>query len=236
MQRTLERVRETALRSDALPERWLDGLDDRVQNFGEICRVVMHSHNIVVHVSGALPGSRSVVMSNHLSYLDPLIISAFVPAVPIAKSEVEAWPIVGPAAQRFGVLFTQRTRPEQGATVLRCCLRALDRGVSILNFPEGTTSFGETVLPLKRGLFGIARRAQAPVVPTVLRFEDRAMCWVGDQGFIPHYAGLLRREQTVTHLAFGDPIPPQNFDSPEALRDATRNAMMALRRSHFGER
>jgi 1-acyl-sn-glycerol-3-phosphate acyltransferase len=231
---TLDRTRAAAQGLEGLPTAWLEGLHRRVETFSRLTRAVIASHGIEVEVIGNRPPSPSVVMSNHVSYLDPLLLTAHFPAVPIAKSEVEAWPVVGAAAHRFGVIFVHRTRPEQGATVLRRCHRALQAGVSILNFPEGTTSFGETVLPLKRGLFAVAQWTKAPVVPAVLRFDDRDMCWVGDEGFVPHYFRLLGRPVTRARLVFGDPLESDGWDTPEALRDATRWAMLELRRRHFG--
>nr|MBS0019499.1 1-acyl-sn-glycerol-3-phosphate acyltransferase [Gammaproteobacteria bacterium] len=73
-----------------------------------------------------------------------------------------------------------------GAEVLRRSLRVLQQGVSVLNFPEGTTTLGNAVLPFRRGIFGLAPITGVPVIPIALRFEPPGMAWVGNAYFVSH--------------------------------------------------
>ncbi|MEM1023636.1 MAG: lysophospholipid acyltransferase family protein [Myxococcota bacterium] len=221
-------VRTAARTRAALEGAWIETLPERIKVLAQVSREIMEGHQVELEVEGPQPRAGSLIACNHLSYLDPLIIMAVVPAMPIAKGEVADWPLIGAGARDTGVVFHQRTRVEQGATVLRQMIRALRAGVSVLNFPEGTTSFGEMLLPFKRGMFGVARIAEAPVVPSHLCFDDRTMCWVGDQGFVPHYLDLLSRPVTRGRLVFGEPIDPRAYPSAEALSHASLSAMKAL--------
>jgi 1-acyl-sn-glycerol-3-phosphate acyltransferase len=86
---------------------------------------------------------------------------------------------------------------------LRSGLRALQKGVSVLGFPEGTTS-RDQVLPFQRGLFGLARIARVPMVPIALRYDDPAAAWVGDEWFLPHYVRTAMRPETRATLRIGE--------------------------------
>jgi lyso-ornithine lipid O-acyltransferase len=163
-----------------------------------------------------------------VSYLDALVLVGLVPAVPIAKLEVSRWPLVGGVARRHGVLFVDRADAASGATALRRARRALASGLSVLNFPEGTTSSGEQVLPFRRGIFGLARVASVPVVPVALRFDDPELAWHGDALFLPHYLGLLRRRDATLRVRFGGPLTPERYGSAADLAGEARAAVEHL--------
>ena len=147
----------------------------------ELCRV----HRIEIDVEGTLPDGPAVLVANHRSYLDPLVIAALSACAPIAKQEVAGWPVVGAGARALGVLFVRRDDPWSGARVLRDALRSLEDGVPVLCFPEGTTTTAQHPLPFHRGVFGVARLAGVPIVPIALGYADPAACWVGDDDFLP---------------------------------------------------
>src|SRR6266851_6271389 len=118
----------------------------------------------------------SLLVANHVSWLDPLVIMAHAPCLPVAKSEVARWPVVGSIAVASGVQFVERGSALSGARLVRAAARALSAGASVLNFPEGTTSQGGSILPFRPGAFRAARAASVPVVPIVIsyRFDELA--------------------------------------------------------------
>lgn len=181
------------------------------------------THGVFVDAVGLsrLPLGPAVFVANHLGYLDPIIIGAHVRVSPIAKAEIADWPVVGARAAALGVNFVRRGNPHSGAVALRRAARALGAGVSVLNFPEGTTTRGETVLPFSRGIFGVARLLGVPVVPLRLDFRDRDVAWVGDATFLPHYLRTASRSVVRARLAVGHPIPAT------AERDASTLARLA---------
>jgi 1-acyl-sn-glycerol-3-phosphate acyltransferase len=171
------------------------------------CARLCQRHGFCVEISGILPRGPALLVANHVSYIDPVVIGSLVPCVPLAKAEIAGWPIVGAAAQALGVLFVQRGDVWSGARALRTSLRHLASGVSILGFPEGTTGRDE-LLPFHRGLFGIARRAQVPIVPIALSYDDRSAAWVGDEWFLPHLVRTAMRPRTRAWIRIGSPIAP----------------------------
>lgn len=184
-------------------------------------------HGVQVRVAGTVPRGPVVLASNHMSYMDPLVICSVLPCAAVAKKEVGGWPLIGETLRTFGVMMVHRDDAHSGARVLRRALRVLAAGTPVLVFPEGTTSTGNDVLPLRRGMFGIARRAGVPVVPVALRYDWPEMAWVGDQSFVPHYVRATARPGVVADVLFGEPLEGRRFASASDLARETR---MELRR------
>ena len=192
-----------------------------------LCRDLCRHHRLAVMVEGEIPHRPVVLVANHLGYLDPLAILSVIPALPVAKAEVAEWPIVGARAREAGVLFVRRGCAHSGAQVLLGARRALRAGTSILNFPEGTTTRGDGLLPLHRGVFGLAARLGVDVVPVRVRYDAVGLAWVGDATFLPHYLRFAGREHSLVHLRFGAALTSAGR-APEALAEAAREAIEAL--------
>jgi 1-acyl-sn-glycerol-3-phosphate acyltransferase len=127
-----------------------------------------------------------------------------------------------------GVLLLERGEVGSGLRVMRAAREAFLAGLPILNFPEGTTTPGDRVLPLRRGLFDVARRAGAGVVPLALRYDSPDLAWVGDATFVPHFLGLAARPRSTVHLRFGARLEPASFANAALLARATRDGISAL--------
>jgi len=171
-------------------------------------------------IQGDVPAGPCVLVSNHISYLDPVVIASHVRCAPIAKSEVMHWPAMGEIARRVGVLFVKRGCAHSGARVLREGLRALAQGVSILIFPEGTTTIGDGVLPFQRGAFGLAKLAGVPVVPVAVHYEERDAAWIGGEGFLPHLARTVARPTTTMTARFLPPLDTERASVSELCAEA----------------
>jgi 1-acyl-sn-glycerol-3-phosphate acyltransferase len=169
-----------------------------------------------------------LIVANHVSYLDPLAVLPICPAAPLATNDVEGWPVVGSIAQRLGVVFVQRDDPHDRIRALRRIHDLLVDGISVLNFPEGTTTAGDRVLPFWRGSFGIAQRLGVPVVPVAIRYADPAMAWRGK--LLPHYTRMLGHRQIEIGLEFGAAIEPRTGESPEAMAARCRNSIVRMLR------
>ena len=190
-------------------------------------RDILGHHDVRVHVVGTLPRHPAILVANHLGYLDPLLVASLVRTVAIAKGEVGRWPIFGARLRELGVVFVERGDPCSGARALRGAACALESGVSVLNFPEGTTTDGRTVLPFRRGVFGLARRLGVAVVPVRIAYDDPRACWVGDQSFVPHYAWLARSVGIVARVSFGAPLVATH-ESADSLAARARDAVVQL--------
>ncbi len=198
----------------------------------EHCSWVMENicalHGIQIVQHGEVLSEPAIYVANHVSYVEPIAMLARVAGTAIAKREIGTWPVIGDAVRSLGVLLVDRSRPESGAAVLREAWRSLDAGVSLVVFPEGTTTPGDTVLPFRRGVFGLARLAGVPIVPVTVRYDRRDVAWIGDDPFVPHYLRTTAHPRTRVFLTFDEPIRPERTDlDAEGLARLARRRILA---------
>jgi 1-acyl-sn-glycerol-3-phosphate acyltransferase len=195
-------------------------------------RAILALHGVDVRTSGCPPAGPVILVANHVSYLDPLVVSSVVPCISIAKGETAQWPLIGRGLQALGVVFVRRGDAHNGAVALRRAWRALRAGAPVLNFPEGTTSDGRDVGSFRRGCFGLARLAGVPVVPTRIVYEDERVPWYGGQTFMPHYWRVARVPSVVARVCFGEALSAREVaaavDRDEAFACLARAAVAAL--------
>ena len=220
---------ETLVRAGRLDGDDPAALGRRTALFATSSRRALAVHGVELRVDGAAPpDGPALVVSNHLSYLDPLVVATAVPCVPVSKAELAAWPVFGAVARGTGVLFVTRDSTTSRKRVMESAEAALAAGARVLNFPEGTTSDGAGVLPFRRGLFAVAQRLGVPVLPLALAYDPPGLAWIGDATFVPHYlrfAALARPAATIT---LGAPLPSRAYPDPQALADAARARVAGL--------
>lgn len=174
------------------------------------CRLVCAALGIDYQVEGR-PPAQGVVVANHLSYLDILILSAAMPCFFVAKAEIASWPFFGWIASRGGTLFIDRSSLASAEKVSKMISERLELTVPVLFFPEGTSTDGATILPFHSRLFEPAVRAEAPVTPASIRYHiadgtpEREICWFGDDAFLPHLWKALGVAGFRVELRFGEP-------------------------------
>jgi 1-acyl-sn-glycerol-3-phosphate acyltransferase len=191
-------------------------------------RIILGSHGVAVRGVGPIPQVPCLVVSNHVSYLDALVIASLIPCIAIAKAETSRWPLFGAGLRALGVVFVARSDPASGAVALRTALRVLRNGGSVLNFPEGTTTDGRAVGAFRRGSFGLARLARVPIVPARIVYDDDRVPWFGGQKFGPHYARLARVPLVTTLVRFGEALMPNGSDDAADLAIRARGIIRDL--------
>jgi 1-acyl-sn-glycerol-3-phosphate acyltransferase len=192
------------------------------------------AHDLRVGARGDIPRGVALIVSNHVSYLDPLAILPVCPAIPLSKSEVASWPIIGPIGSALGVAYVERADGMARARVLRRVHDLLASGVPVLNFPEGTTTNGIDVAPFIRGTFGIATLSNVPIVPMAIRYRDPSLAWTGGATFFPHYIATAKRASIDVELSFGAPLAVRANESPAYTAVRARAAVVRLLRELQG--
>jgi lyso-ornithine lipid O-acyltransferase len=188
-----------------------------------ICR----AHGLQLHMKGKSSDSPAIYVANHLGYIDPLLIVSQAPMFTVSKMEIAGWPLLGNAMKASGALFVKRGDVLSAACLLRKAITLLKSGVSILNFPEGTTTCGNGVLTFHRGFFGIARLMDIPVVPVCIEYMDMSLAWHGNMLFFPHYLKTASKRKINVRLTFGDPVLPRMFESSETLAEHCRTVIQS---------
>jgi len=127
-----------------------------------------------VTIRGALPAGQmpTLIVSNHVSWLDICVLDSITPVRFVAKSDVRSWPLVGSLASGVGTIFIERGNPLDTVRTNRAIVQALTRGEYVAMFPEGTSTDGTEVKPFHASLFQPALEALARVVVVALRYVN----------------------------------------------------------------
>lgn len=197
--------------------------DGRPDVFRVWARFAAWTMGISIHADGPVPEPPCLVVANHLSYLDIIVLGSFVPAVFVAKSDVAQWPVAGVMCRAAGTLFIDRADRWRLPTVLGNIARVLDTGGAVVVFPEGTSSDGRRVLPFNSStLEPVAacghRLYFAALVydtPGGLLPPELTVCWWGDMTLVDHLWRLLTLPAVSARLRFG--IDPGGESDRRAL-------------------
>jgi len=195
--------------------------------YGDLLRIL----DVEVEVIGQLPHERDgavIMIANHISWVDIPLIGALTPVNFLSKAEVKDWPLVGSLAARIGTLFISRGSGDTDA-VMQAMAGHLERNLSVLFFPEGTTTDGSKVRRFHKKLFKVCETTEVQVCPLFIRYHAEGdvnpLPFVGDVGFGEHLWQLLghrRLRATVEVLA------PVKLD-PELVGHQIRGIELAMR-------
>ena len=165
-----------------------------------------------ITTDGPPPPLGSLIVSNHLSYLDIVVLASVVSTVFVSKAEVRNWPFWGPIATMGGTIYIDRSRKRDTVRTLSDMGAAFERGDSVVVFPEATSTAGDTIIPFKSSLLATAA-AKGNLVhwmtvtyatPNGARSARDAVCWWGDMQFLEHFLGLCALPRVDGHVSFGD--------------------------------
>ena len=174
-------------------------------------RMVGRIFGMRVNVEGPIPEGRFLLVLNHLSYVDVVLVLSVVNLRFLSKAEVASWPFVGLMTRMMGTLFVDRTRRADLPRVIIEIESTMDSGCGVAFFPEGTSSPGARVLPFKPSIFEVAAsggleltcaaisyRTEPPAPPAEL-----SVCWWGDMSFGLHLLRLMALPGFDARLVFG---------------------------------
>lgn len=192
-------------------------------------------------------GQPVLYASNHLSYMDVVVLGSRLRGSFISKAEVNEWPVVGPLARAGGVIFTERRlgtlRRDQEKMI-----RALNSGRNVILFPEAQTSNGDQVLPFKAGMLcaafnNVSRvklETEIRVQPVSIRImnsqghepgEDTSprhrYAWWGGINILSHFWNLAKQPETHVRVTFHPPENPSDFPDRHAFLRAVQNRVLS---------
>lgn len=181
---------------------------------------------IALQVRGPVPRQGPVLLvANHLSWLDIVVIHAAGHCRFVSKSDVQGWPLIGALATAAGTLYIERSTRRDALRVVHQMADALRAGEVLAVFPEGTTGDGRTLLPFHANLLQAAVSAPAPVQPVGLRFIDAA---TGDTTCAPSYIGDETLLGSIWRTVCAPPIVAVvNYGPPEQAQGRDRRTWSA---------
>jgi len=133
----------------------------------------------------SMDGGNLLLVANHVSWLDIIVLNALCPSRFVAKAELARWPVAGRMARDGGTLFIERSSRRDAHRISRTVTEALLQGDIVAVFPEGTTSEGAGVLPFKSSLLQAVVEARGEILPLALRYRDGT----GERSPAPAYVG-----------------------------------------------
>jgi len=192
-------------------------------------------HHLIIkgELSKAKP---TLFVANHSTYVDILVLGTVIPARFVAKKEVAAWPIMGWLATNQGTIYIDRNRTAiaDGADKL---VDYIDKGESLILFPEGTTSDGCRVLPFGSSFFDVAMKKDLVVQPVTVtyalwdrlpmpRYMRKHFGWFSpDVDVLSHLWFIAQRGMIHVVVELHPPLQARDFSSRKDLAHTSFQAV-----------
>lgn len=178
-----------------------------------VARCVLRSIGVRRTVHGGPRTGPSLVVGNHISWLDILALSSCAPMVMVAKAEVSGWPIIGTAAARVNTIFLHRDQLRTLPDTVVAMTSALRSGRRVQVFPEGTTRCGGAVGQFHRAAFQAAIAAAVVVSPVTIGYTDgeadriTAPAFLGNESLVSSLRRVLATPRIEVTVRWLPPIP-----------------------------
>jgi lyso-ornithine lipid O-acyltransferase len=184
-----------------LPNRWK--IVSRLnRNFTLLVRLILNIKVTVAGDEGQMERGGYVIIANHVSYVDGIVLGSIFPILFVSKREVKRWPIVGQWNILCGTVFINRQRKEEVGSLVDEMIRKLKQEANILLFPEGTSTNGEKLLPFQTVPLAAPLRSRSIIVPATIAYKNiddapvtpanrDLIYWYGDMDFVSHFWKLL---------------------------------------------
>ncbi|CBW25741.1 putative acyltransferase [Halobacteriovorax marinus SJ] len=176
-----------------------------------------------------------LIVANHLSYLDAIILLARGPKSFVTSIEMKTTPFLGQICQAAGCLYVERRSRAHLSSEIKDITKALAAGIDVVVFPEATSTNGESIKNFKRPLFAAAIESGATIIPLTLNYRkinslpvttlnrDLAF-WYADMSFLPHLISVFSQSEFIVEVTSSE------FIETEPSDDITNLALLSRER------
>lgn len=172
-----------------------------------------------ITIQEVVPERGALLVANHSSYLDSLVILAAIPGrlTFVAKEELSHQWVAGAFLRRLGTVFVHRSTARDGVEDTAHQLKIAQSGERIISFPEGTMGRMPGLHGFRLGTFVVAAQSGLPVIPVILR---------GTRSVLRPGQWFPRKGEIEVDIS--SPIRPEGCDFAAAieLRDKTRTIIL----------
>jgi len=184
-----------------LPNRW-EIISRLTNTFAFLLRTILNIKVRLAGDAGQIEQGDTIIISNHLSYVDGIVLGSIFPVVFVSKREVKKWPVIGLWTALCGTIFINRQKKDQVRLLVVEMRKTLKEGANILLFPEGRATNGERMLPFQTAPLAAPLRNRSIIVPVNVvyksiddkpvsnRNRDLIYCY-DEMDFVPHFWKLL---------------------------------------------
>ncbi len=165
------------------------------------------------------PRPPAVFMANHQSNCDPPALIAILPRVVVmVKKEFYRVPVMGRGMTACGFIRVNRGNREQARDAVEKGVETLKAGKWFLAYPEGTRSLDGRLQTFKKGVFVMAIKAGAPIIPISVSGGNKIMS-----------KGKFVIKPGVVRITVHDPVPTEGLDieDRQLLIDRVREAILS---------
>jgi 1-acyl-sn-glycerol-3-phosphate acyltransferase len=174
-----------------------------------------------------------LLVCNHLSYLDIIVLSSIGPCVFVAKRDVAGWPLFGWLARAAGTIFVDRENRFSSPAVVDCVRQKISNGSVVVLFAEGTSSDGATVLPFKSALLESAVQLRCLVATATISYAlDHGsvadeVCYWRDMTLVPHLLNLFFKREIRSTCSLS--LPKIRSGNRKQIAHELREEIMSMR-------
>lgn len=212
-------------------------------------RRILRAAGVKISTEGVLPSIEKeqkkdslglTVVSNHVSWLDIFSIDSVCPSHFVAKSEIAKWPIFGTIAQNIGTLFINRASRTAIVGLNKQIGEDIEKGEFVALFAEGTTTFGNELLPLKSNFLAPAAMHGSEIQPVIITYTSKGrptkkMAFAGDVSLFGSLWNVVTTEDAGVTVHFLERISTVGLTRHEAGKQCEQ-AMRAKLQEIWGDR
>ncbi len=169
-----------------------------------------------------------LLVANHQSYLDVVVIGTIFPTLFVAKSDVRKWPVIGWFVTLGGTVYVDRKAFRGAIDAAKKIEQKLSQRMNVQIFPEGTSTNGDHVLLFKPSLFNAAISSHSKILPLTLRYLTMngtplepstrdVICWYREMNFVEHFWTLLGQKSISVSVTTHPIIPPDFYPDPTQI-------------------
>ena len=201
-------------------------------------RILSRGLGVRMETFGELPKEAGLLVCNHRSYFDPIIVLTELLALPVGKSEMRNWPVIGIGAELSGVIFVERKSKEGRAKAREAIRKTLQNGYFVINYPEGTTHTQSQTIDFKIGMFKDASVEGFPIYPVALDYQLDEDAWVGADTFLRHFFACFGKRKTHIRISYGAALYSEDaMDLMQQSKSWIDAELLKIRKDwHFSEK
>jgi 1-acyl-sn-glycerol-3-phosphate acyltransferase len=207
----------------------------RHEHIAAWARRVLQLLRVELHQQGELQAGPKLLVANHVSWLDIVVIHALCPQARfVSKAVVRDWPLIGRLVTGAGTLMVDRHRRRDTTRALEAMVQALKQGDTVALFPEGTTSDGAQVLAFGPSLLHSAVVAQVPVQAFALRYSEAGQAlspsvpYIGTTSFVQSLWRICMARQLVVTVRMLHAATPPHADRRTLAGELRRRIVHTL--------
>jgi 1-acyl-sn-glycerol-3-phosphate acyltransferase len=194
-------------------------------------RLVSRVLGMRVHAHGRRLKRDVLFAANHISWHDIPVLGGITGTAFVAQDGVRKWPVIGWLAAQNRTIFVNRSEKQNVGAQIAELREAIAENWSVTLFPEGTTSDGNGLLPLKPSLFASLTPPPKPMMiqPVWLDFGDAAadIAWIGiETGWESALRAFTRPGSFEVHVHFLEPFDPSELGCRKRICEEVRTRLL----------